>query len=117
MPEFFQDAPQLANQYEADALLRAYLRWRLPSAMLAEIEPGLHRLGHRAATDILTLGDAAEASPPQHVPFDPWGRRIDRIETSDAWRELDHISASEGIVAAAYERAHGSLSRIDAFNA
>jgi putative acyl-CoA dehydrogenase len=115
MPEFFQNAPQLTNQYESDALLRAYLRWRLPPVVLAEIEPGLHQLGHRAATNILALGEAAEASPPRHVPFDAWGRRIDRIETSDAWRELDHISAREGIVATAYERAHGSLSRIHAF--
>jgi alkylation response protein AidB-like acyl-CoA dehydrogenase len=115
MPEFFQDSPHLANQYEDDALLRAYLHWRLPAKMLAEIEPSLHRLGHRAATDILALGEAAESSPPRHIPFDAWGRRIDRIETNDAWHELDHISATEGIVATAYERAHGSFSRIDQF--
>jgi putative acyl-CoA dehydrogenase len=113
MSEFFQDPPRLGNQYDDDALLRAFLRWRLPPKMLAEIEPDLRRLGHRAATDILALGEAAEASPPRHVPYDGWGRRVDRIETSDAWRELDRISATEGIVATAYERAHGVHSRID----
>ena len=115
MPEFFQDAPRLGNQYEDDALLRAYLRWRLPPLMLAEIEPDLRRLGDRVATDILALGEQAEASPPRHFPYDAWGRRIDRIETSDAWRELDRISASEGVVATAYERANGAYSRIDQF--
>jgi len=115
MSEFFQDPPTLGNQYDDDALLRAFLLWRLPPKMLAEIEPGLRRLGHRAATDILALGESAEASPPRHVPYDAWGRRVDRIETSDAWRELDHISATEGIVATAYERSHGPHSRIDQF--
>lgn len=115
MSEFFQDPPRLGNQYDDDAFLRAYLRWRLPAKMLAEIEPELRRLGHRVVTDILALGESAEASPPRHVPYDGWGRRIDRIETSDAWRELDRISASEGIVATGYERSHGAHSRIDQF--
>jgi putative acyl-CoA dehydrogenase len=115
MSEFFQDPPTLGNQYDDDALLRAFLRWRLPAKMLAEIEPGLRRLGHRVATDILALGEVAEASPPRHIPYDAWGRRVDRIDTSDAWCELDHISATEGIVATAYERRHGPHSRIDQF--
>ena len=115
LSDFIQDPPKLGNQYDDDALLRAYLRWRLPVSMLAEIEPGLQRLGARAATDILALGESAEASPPRHVPYDAWGRRVDRIETSEAWRELDRISATEGIVATAYERRHGALSRIDQF--
>jgi len=110
--EFHQDGPRLGNQYETDSLLRGYLRWRMPAPALAEIEPGLARLGHRAATDLLALGDAAEAEPPRHVPYDPWGRRIDRIEVSDAWHALDRISAEEGIVATAYERAHGAWSRV-----
>jgi putative acyl-CoA dehydrogenase len=115
MSEFFQDPPTLGNQYDDDALLRAYLRWRLPANMLAEIEPDLRRLGHRAVTDILALGESAEASPPRHIPYDAWGCRVDRIETSDAWRELDRISATEGIVATGYERRHGAHSRIDQF--
>ncbi|HEY1951279.1 MAG TPA: acyl-CoA dehydrogenase family protein [Gemmatimonadaceae bacterium] len=115
MTEFAQDGPKLGNQYDDDAMLRSFLRWRLPVGVRDEIEPDLRRLGRRAATDILALGEKAESSPPRHVPFDPWGRRVDRIDTSDAWRDLDRISATEGIVATAYERAHGALSRIDQF--
>jgi alkylation response protein AidB-like acyl-CoA dehydrogenase len=115
MSEFYQDPPRLGNQYDDDAVLRAYLRWRLPADMHAEVEPSLRRLGHRAATDILALGESAEESPPRHVPYDAWGRRVDRIETSDAWRELSRVSATEGIVATAYERKHGAHSRIDQF--
>ena len=113
MPEFVQEEPRLGNQYDDDAVLRSYLGWRLPKKVLADIEPDLRRLGNRVATDILALAERAEASPPKHIPYDAWGRRVDRIETSDAWRELDSISASEGIVATAFERAHGVHSRID----
>jgi alkylation response protein AidB-like acyl-CoA dehydrogenase len=112
MSEFYQAAPRLANRYEADAFLRSYLRWRLPDDMRAEIEPDLRRFGERAATEIAALGDAAEAQPPRHVPYDPWGRRVDDIVVSDAWRALDRISAEEGVVATAYERRHGGLSRV-----
>jgi len=115
MSEFFQEGPLLGNQFDDDALLREYLRWRLPADVRSDIEPGLRHLGHRAVTDIDALGEAAEASPPKHVPFDAWGRRIDVIETSQAWRTLDHIAATEGIVATAYERAHGAYSRIHQF--
>src|SRR5215467_8648402 len=106
MSEFFQTPPNLTNRYAADGFLCSYLRWRLPAEMRAEIEPGLKRFGDRAATEIATLGDAAEAQPPRHVPYDPWGRRVDDIVVSGAWRALDRISAEEGIVATAYERRH-----------
>jgi putative acyl-CoA dehydrogenase len=112
LSDFFQDPPEIGNQYDEDALLRAYLRWRLPADMLADIEPDFRRLGQRVVTDILALAQAAESAPPKHVPYDPWGRRVDRIETSDAWRALDRVSATEGIVATAYERRHESCSRI-----
>ena len=115
MSEFFQDPPRLGNQYDDDGFLRGYLRRRLPADVLAEVEPDLRRLGQRAVTDILELGEAAEASPPVHIPFDAWGRRVDRIETSEAWRELDRVSATEGIVATGYERKHGACSRIHQF--
>ncbi len=115
MSEFFQDGPVLGNQYDEDRVLRGYLRWKLPAAVLAEIEPGLRRLGERAVTDLQALGDAAETSPPCHIPYDPWGRRIDHIEVSGAWKQLERIAAEEGLVATAYERRHGHLSRVHQF--
>ena len=115
MSEFFQDGPVLGNQYDEDRVLRSYVRWKLPPDVANEIVPGLRRLGERAATDILALGNAAEASPPRHIPYDPWGRRIDRIEVSDAWKRLERIAAEEGIVATAYERRHGPWSRVHQF--
>jgi alkylation response protein AidB-like acyl-CoA dehydrogenase len=113
--DFFQEPPRLTNQYDDDPLLASYLRWRLPREMVVDIEPSLRRLGERAATDLLVLDAAAEASPPRHVPYDPWGKRIDAIETADAWHALDKIAAEEGLVAVGYERRHGAYSRLDQF--
>jgi alkylation response protein AidB-like acyl-CoA dehydrogenase len=115
MSEFYQAGPELGNQYLDDELLRSYLRWKLPPPVLTQVEPGLERLGGRVATDILALAEAAEAEPPRHVPFDAWGRRVDHIHTSEAWRALDRVAAEEGLVAIAYERTHGARSRIDQF--
>lgn len=115
MADFYQEAPRLGNQYDADRLLQAYLRRVLPRDVFAEVEPGLRRLGERAVTEIQALGDAAEASPPRHVPYDPWGKRIDRIEVCDAWKHLERIAVEEGIVATAYERAAGAAARVHQF--
>lgn len=115
MTDFYQTAPTLGNQYAEDHLLRALLQRQVPPEVLTEIEPGLRQLGQRAVTDIWELGRAAEAQPPRHVPYDPWGRRIDHIEVSTAWQQLDRISAEEGLVALGYERAHGQWSRVHQF--
>ncbi|HKO17100.1 MAG TPA: acyl-CoA dehydrogenase family protein [Gemmatimonadaceae bacterium] len=113
MSDFFQEGPRLGNQFEDDAVLRGWLQWRLPAEIRSEIEPQLRTLGARAATELLALSEAAEREPPRHVPYDPWGRRVDEIVTSDAWRALDRIAAEEGLIAIGYERAHGAYSRTD----
>jgi alkylation response protein AidB-like acyl-CoA dehydrogenase len=113
--DFYQTAPVLGNQYTDDPALRDYLAWKLPRSMLVGIEPELTRLGARVVLDILAAGDDAESRPPRHVPYDAWGRRVDRIEVADGWRALDRIAAEEGLVAIGYERAHGAWSRLDQF--
>ena len=40
------------------------------------------------------------------------GRRVDEIHTSDGWQALGHVAAQEGLIAIAYERRSGALSRI-----
>ncbi|HEY4310389.1 MAG TPA: acyl-CoA dehydrogenase family protein [Pirellulales bacterium] len=115
MANFFQDAPVLANQYDDDHVLRRFLTRRLPAEMLAEIEPDLHRFGQRVASDVLAMGEDAHAHEPELVQFDPWGRRIDRIDTAQGWQDLERVSAEEGLIAIGYERKLGALSRIYQF--
>jgi len=105
----------LGNQYRDDAALSEWLKQRVPTAVLQDIGPGLDALGRRAAGEMQELTAAAEAQPPQHVPYDAWGRRVDHIEVSDAWKALHRIAAEEGIVATAYELRHGEWSRLHQF--
>ena len=112
---FFQDGPQLGNQYQDDGVLQDWLKHRMPAAVLRDIAPGLEKLGARAAGEMLALTVAAESQPPRHVPYDAWGRRVDRIEVSEAWKALHRIAAEEGIVATAYERRHAEWSRLHQF--
>lgn len=113
--EFYQASPELLNQYDDDRALREFLEKELPAEILAAIEPDLRAFGHRTATDILLLQNEAEENPPQHIPYDPWGKRIDEIRVSHAWERLEEISATEGIVAIGYERKQKEFSRLYQF--
>ncbi|HEY5769447.1 MAG TPA: acyl-CoA dehydrogenase family protein [Terrimicrobium sp.] len=114
MSDFFQEPPRLGNQFEDDRVLQSFLRRHLAPPALAEAEPALRRLGARAAGEMIDLAREAEQAPPVLVKFDAWGRRIDAIRVSPAWRALHRIAAEEGIVATAYERRH-ELSRVHQF--
>jgi alkylation response protein AidB-like acyl-CoA dehydrogenase len=112
---FFQDAPQLANQYEDDRVLRRYLRRVVPREVLAEIEPALFRMGGLAAGRLFDLAREYRGVEPEHIPYDEWGRRIDEVRVSAAWQHYARVAAEEGLVAVAYERSHGAWSRLHQF--
>ncbi|WII73290.1 acyl-CoA dehydrogenase family protein [Bdellovibrio sp. 22V] len=112
MKNFYQEGPRLTNTFRSDETLQKFLKKILPEDVQRTALPHLDHLGHRAATDMLEWSQEAEAQPPQHVPFDPWGRRIDDIKTSNGWKQLEKAAAEEGIVATAYDRRFGPLSRI-----
>lgn len=116
-PDFIQEGPSATgvNAFDCDGLPDAFLRWRVPKETANAIRKDSHRFGARCGAEIHALGEQAESEPPRHVPFDPWGRRIDEIVVSNAWRALDRISAEEGLVAIAYERGSGEHSRVHQF--
>jgi putative acyl-CoA dehydrogenase len=113
--EFFQNGPELENQFQADRLLQSYLRRILPPEIYSDIEPDLQRLGDRVVSDILAMGEDANANEPKLISYDPWGRRIDEIQTTRGWQQLDRVSAEEGMVAIGYERRQGVYSRLYQF--
>ena len=114
--EFVQPGPALGNPFATDPLLQAYLRWRLPADLQESLAPGLLDFGQRVQDEIQDLGLQAEAHPPRHIPYGPWGERIDQIELSGAWGRLQDIAAEEGLVALAYERSEGAWSRLHQFS-
>lgn len=113
MSNFYQNPPQLpANTYLADRLLADHLARVLPADVLAKAEPELVQMGKAASGRLLQLAAVAEAQQPEHVPFDPWGRRIDEVVMSPAWTELGQVAAKSGLVATPYEERFGPHARI-----
>ena len=102
----------MGNQYREDAVLRGYLGRALPAEVLAEIEPSLEEMGELAGGRLYELALADRRSEPVLTSWDAWGRRVDHIELTPLWKEVAPIAASRGLVALAYERPHGALSRI-----
>src|SRR5919204_240570 len=109
---FFQEPPRLANTYRSDAVLREHLQRLLPGEVLADVEPELDRMGEAAAGELLRLAEQAEAFPPRLVQYDPWGRRVDRLQVSPAWAELHAAQARAGLCALPYEDRHGRHDRV-----
>lgn len=83
---FAQEPPQLSNTWRSDRALQEHLARLLPDEVLAELTPQLDALGAEAAGGLADLAAQAEAEVPRLVRFDAWGRRVDRIEVSPAWR-------------------------------
>jgi alkylation response protein AidB-like acyl-CoA dehydrogenase len=112
---FFQTPPELANQYESDAMLREYLARLFGPDRVAQLEGEYRELGALAAE----LHDAFLAeldSEPTLTQWDPWGNRVDRVEVSPLWKRAQVISAERGLVAAAYEDNLGDgLDRVHQF--
>src|SRR5919197_1049230 len=101
---FFQDPPRLTNTFDDDALLREYLARRISPTTVAAVEPELRHLGDLAAGKLLEMQAADRLAEPRHVPFDAWGRRVDRIELTPLWREAAALAARHGLVATAPAR-------------
>ncbi|MCA1834096.1 MAG: acyl-CoA dehydrogenase family protein [Actinomycetota bacterium] len=110
---FLQDPPRPSNRFRTDVALRRSLERLLPPDVFAEASPELDEMGERAASgDLRALGAQAEANEPRHVPYDAWGRRIDRLDVDPAWTRLVEIALETGLVALPYEDHYGVHSRM-----
>lgn len=109
---FHQIGPELKNSYQSDPFLKSYLRAVLGEGGVNEVHRDLDRLGGRATGELRDLAATAESQAPQHIPFDPWGNRVDRIVMSDAWNKIEQIGVEERLITSAYDRTFGDKSRI-----
>src|SRR5690606_2522172 len=112
---FIQPAPTLGNQYDEDRVLRSLVRRLLPPEILDEIQPELRELGGLSGGELYRMQLDDRMSEPRLTQWTAWGERIDRIELTPVWRHAERLAAERGIVATAYERRHGPLSRIHQF--
>ncbi|MBI5494014.1 MAG: acyl-CoA dehydrogenase family protein [Deltaproteobacteria bacterium] len=83
--------------------LGSWLKRFLPADAHAFIQPKLVDLGRVAARQAIALGDTADRNGPRHIPFDPLGNRIDRIEYHPAYLELQKLSYGAGMVNVKYD--------------
>jgi alkylation response protein AidB-like acyl-CoA dehydrogenase len=111
-PAFFQNLPPPPDLYAVDRALHAELKRRLPADVATTMAPRFEALGRATTDELITLGDEAERDPPRHVPYDPWGRRVDDIRVSPAWRALKDFSARHAIVATGYDATLGPSRRV-----
>lgn len=113
---FFQTPPAIGeNQYTDDRMLRGYLERTLPREVLATIEPELVEMGALSGGELRALQLADRLNEPTLTQWDPWGNRIDRIDVTPLWQRAARVAAEKGIIATAYERRHGELSRVHQF--
>ncbi len=112
---FFQDPPELGNQYDGDRVLRAYLQRKLPPDQLREVEPELREMGELAGGELYELQQLDRLNEPRIEHWHAWGTRVDRIELTDVWKRAAIVAAERGVVATAYERKHGPSSRLHQF--
>jgi alkylation response protein AidB-like acyl-CoA dehydrogenase len=110
---FSQDPPRLhVHPYDGDPILKGLLRRLLPEKTLRDLEPGLREMGDLAAGPLLSLLESDRAALPVLTSWDAWGNRVDRITLTPLWRDAQRIAIEKGLVATAYERAHGAHSRL-----
>lgn len=110
--DFYQEEATLKNTYENDPYLSAYIKRIIPDVYKKDITEHLNSVGEKAATSWLELSRRAENSKPKLEQFDAWGKRIDKIQVSPEWQELEKIAASEGIVGHAFARKYAEYSRV-----
>ena len=106
---FFQQPPQLGNQFDGDPMLVSWIARFCP-----EIAGELRAVGD-LAVELYGKQLADRLNEPVLTQWDAWGQRIDKIEVSPLWREAQVLAAKLGMVAAGYEPRFGGYARTHQF--
>ncbi|HEX6925319.1 MAG TPA: acyl-CoA dehydrogenase family protein [Longimicrobiaceae bacterium] len=112
---FRQTPPELGNEFDNDRVLRSLLHRLLPEDVRRAVEPELREMGELAGGKLYRMQLADRLNEPRLTHWDAWGNRIDEITLTPLWREAERIAVEKGVVATAYEQAHGPFSRIHQF--
>eukprot|EP00871_Galdieria_phlegrea_P002576 jgi/Galph1/3319/GphlegSOOS_G1952.1 len=111
--DFFQESPLLpSNTFQADKVLQQFLLKTIPKAHQKTVFSHLDYVGKEAVNSLLKWAKDAEEHNPIHVPFDPWGKRVDKVVVSNGWKALERFAAEQGVISTAYKRELGFCSRV-----
>ncbi len=99
---FLQSPPQLPQPFNHDQVLKACLHRVLEPARRRVLESDLKALAEYAVMAFERRCNAPREQPVL-TQWGAWGRRLDRIDLTIAWREGAAITTRHGIVAAGYE--------------
>ncbi len=111
---FVQDAPRLPHPLHADRLLQRLLQRALPGARRNAIDADLHALADYA---LMTYSrrQGTTGQKPLLTQWDAWGRRVDRIELTEAWREGPQLATRHAVLAAGHDAQAGAHGRLEEF--
>ena len=112
---FNQAPPELGNQYDEDRPLRSLLARLLPGDARRATEESLRAMGELSGGELYRLQMEDRLNEPTLTQWSPWGERIDQIEVTKLWQRCAEIVPAEGVIATAYERKLGALSRVHQF--
>jgi alkylation response protein AidB-like acyl-CoA dehydrogenase len=93
-------------------VLRGALLQKVGREVFAAAEPSLDEMGAFSGGPLFERQIAERRVEPTLTSWDPWGRRIDRIELTPLWREVARVAIEKGLVALPYERPYGAASRL-----
>jgi acyl-CoA dehydrogenase len=102
MARFVQPPPRPEDPYAGDRFLRLWLDRQLGSAGHALAKGRLTDLAADVVGSLRAAHADAEAHPPVLVRYDPWGARVDRIDTSAGWQAQRAAAARHAVVALPY---------------
>lgn len=105
---FIQTGPQIDyTKFDADKLLANTLDWLVADSKIKEnISADLSRFYSEILPQAAQWSNDAENNPPQHIPYSPWGERIDEIITHEGWNKLDALSGDERLIHLGYHSNH-----------
>ncbi|MET7752024.1 acyl-CoA dehydrogenase family protein [Micromonospora sp. NPDC005367] len=109
MTRYVQPVPAPDDPYAGDTMLRSWLERQLGAEGHAAAKDRLADLAADVAGPLRAAHADAEAHPPTLIRYDPWGARIDRIDTSPGWQAQRAAAARHAVVALPYlESARGT---------
>ncbi|MEV0155633.1 acyl-CoA dehydrogenase family protein [Micromonospora sp. NPDC050686] len=102
MTRYVQPVSAPDDPYAGDPLLRSWLERQLGPAGHAAAKDRLAALAAEVTGPLRAAHADAEAHPPTLVRYDPWGARVDRIDTAAGWRAQRAAAARHAVVALPY---------------